>query len=467
MKYLVAVFSALIWGSGQYINKQKLKGLIFFVVQLVFVSIELCTSSIWRRAAEEIIQIGSFGSLGFLERMSLVFGALGNSLGDIHNYGFFIKGLWGLVTLGSIPRSAGAEIYDHSIMLMLGGIIAALALLLFAVVWAWNIVDAYRTRRRIDGGEEISSGQYFRSLWNSSFEYIMITPGILLVIFISIVPIVFAVLVAFTNYNANFIPPRRLVEWTGFETFARIVQIKIWGSTFVRIFAWTVVWAFLATFSAYAFGLLQALLLRAKVVKLRKVWRAIFILPWAVPGLVSMLVFRAMLHSEGAFNQMLLGAGIISEAIPFLSHPGWARLCLVLVNVWLGFPYFMALISGVMTTVPQEMYEAAQIDGANAFQQFRSITLPTILASTAPQLLMSVTFNFNNFNMIYFLTGGGPANPDFQMAGSTDILISWIFKLTLDQRMYNYASALSIFIFVIVASVSAWNLLRTRAFKEN
>jgi arabinogalactan oligomer/maltooligosaccharide transport system permease protein len=295
----------------------------------------------------------------------------------------------------------------------------------------------------------------------------MVTPGMLLVIFISIVPIVFAVLVAFTNYNANFIPPRRLVEWTGFETFARIVQIKIWGSTFVRIFAWTVVWAFLATFSSYSFGLLQALILRAKVVKLRKVWRAIFILPWAVPGLVSMLVFRAMLHSEGAFNQLLLGAGFIKEAVPFLSNPGWARLCLVLVNVWLGFPYFMALISGVMTTVPQEMYEAAEIDGANTIQQFRSITLPTILASTAPQLLMSVTFNFNNFNMIYFLTGGGPANPDFQMAGSTDILISWIFKLTLDQRMYNYASALSIFIFVIVASVSAWNLLHTRAFREN
>ncbi|MCL2601047.1 MAG: sugar ABC transporter permease, partial [Treponema sp.] len=153
--------------------------------------------------------------------------------------------------------------------------------------------------------------------------------------------------------------------------------------------------------------------------------------------------------------------------IPFLTDPFWARVSLVLVNVWLGFPYFMALISSIMTTIPQEQYEAAQIDGAGAFRQFRSITLPFILTATAPQILMSVTFNFNNFNMIYFLTGGGPANPDLQMAGSTDIVISWIFKLTLDQRMYNYAAALSIFIFIILASVSAWNLLRTRAFKEN
>ena len=461
MKYLAAVYSAIVWGSGQFFNKQKLKGLILFALQVLFISIEFLTASAWRHAARLTAEVSERFDLG------LFLGNLSHQLGDIHNYGFFIKGVWGLVTLGTIPRTRGAEVYDHSVMLMLGGIIAVFVLLLLGVIWVWNIRDAYKTRQKIEGGTEISSVQYFRDLWKNSFEYIMITPGLLLVLFISLVPIVFSILVAFTNYNANFIPPRRLVEWTGFETFGRIIGIKIWGSTFVQIFIWTVCWAFLATFTAYAFGMFQALVLRAKAVKFRPFWRGIFILPWAVPGLVSMLIFRVMLNQEGAINQMLLSAGIITEAIPFLSNTFWARLCLVLVNVWLGFPYFMALISGVMTTIPQEQYEAAQIDGANAFQQFRSITFPFILSATAPQLLMSVTFNFNNFNMIYFLTGGGPPNPNFQMAGSTDILISWIFKLTLDQRMYNYASALSIFIFVIIASVSAWNLLRTRAFKEN
>jgi arabinogalactan oligomer/maltooligosaccharide transport system permease protein len=245
-----------------------------------------------------------------------------------------------------------------------------------------------------------------------------------------------------------------------------IVKIQIWGSTFVKIFIWTVIWAFLATFTAYAFGMLQALLVRSKPVKFPKFWRGIYILPWAVPGIVSIMVFRTMFNQEGAINQLLLNAGLITTAIPFLSDPLWAKFTLVAVNIWLGFPYFMALITGVLATVPQELYEAAQLDGANSFQQFRIVSFPMIIASTSPQLLMSLTFNFNNFNMIYFLTGGGPPNPNFQMAGSTDILISWIFKLTLDQRMYNYASALSIFIFIIVASVSAWNLLRTRAFKE-
>jgi len=461
MRYLAAVYSGVVWGSGQFLNKQKLKGLIFFIFQIAFISIELLTSASWKNAARLTAQaLGRFDLGVFLKFWN-------GQLSDIHNYGFFIKGIWGLVTLGTVPRVKAAAVYDHSIMLMLGGIITVLVLLIFAAIWIWNIRDAYKTRREIESGKSVSSLEYFNELWKNSFEYIMITPGLLLVLFISLVPIVFSILVAFTNFNANFIPPRRLVEWRGLETFGRIIGVKIWSKTFVQIFIWTVAWAFLATFSSYAFGMFQALVLRARAVKFRSFWRAIFILPWAVPGLVSMLIFKVMLNQEGAINQMLLASGLIKTAIPFLSNVFWARLSLILVNIWLGFPYFMALISGVMVTIPQEQYEAAQIDGANAFQQFRSITLPFILSSTAPQLLMSVTFNFNNFNMIYFLTGGGPANPNFQMAGSTDILISWIFKLTLDQRMYNYASAFSIFIFVIIASVSAWNLLKTRAFKES
>jgi arabinogalactan oligomer/maltooligosaccharide transport system permease protein len=461
MKYIPALSSALVWGSGQYINRQKLKGLIIFAVQVLFISIEILTASAWSNAAAKTARILGKPDWGFfLQQIS-------EQLRDIHNYGFFIKGVWGLVTLGTIPRTSAASVYDHSIMLMLGGIIAVLAILIFLAIWIWNIRDAYKTGKKIEEGTSISSVQYFRELWKNSFEYIMISPGLLLILFISLVPIIFSILVAFTNFNANNIPPRKLVEWVGFETFGRIIGIKIWGATFIRIFIWTVIWAFLATFTAYGFGMFQALVLRAKAVRFRSFWRGIFILPWAVPGLVSMLIFKVMLHQEGVINQMLLAAGLIQNAIPFLSNPHWARLCLVLVNIWLGFPYFMALISGVMTTIPQEQYEAAQIDGANSFKQFSAITLPFIMASTAPQLLMSITFNFNNFNMIYFLTGGGPANPNYQMAGSTDILISWIFKLTLDQRMYNYASALSIFIFVIVATVSAWNLLRTRAFREN
>jgi arabinogalactan oligomer/maltooligosaccharide transport system permease protein len=191
MKYIPAFCSALVWGSGQVINKQRIKGLLFLLFQILFVGIEFGT----RRGG------GAEPDAAF------------------RNAGFFIRGLWGLITLGTIPRtSSSVRVYDHSIMLMLGGIISTLVLVIFLFIWIWNIIDAYHTRKRIQVGEHISSIQYFKSLWNNSFEYIMITPGLLLVIFISIIPILFAIFVAFTNYNQNFIPPRNLVQWRGYDT---------------------------------------------------------------------------------------------------------------------------------------------------------------------------------------------------------------------------------------------------------
>lgn len=441
MKFVTAICSAVIWGSGQIINKQRLKGLMFFIVQAILVWVEMST--------------GTFAVI--TGKVDMTF----------RNCGFFIKGIWGLVTLGEIPReNSSVLVYDHSVMLLISGLIAGMILLIFMLIYIWNITDAYKSRKKIEHGDAVSSIGYFKKLWHNSFEYIIITPGIVLVMFISILPILFSILVVFTNYNANFIPPRKIIEWTGFQTFKDIVTIKIWGSTFIKILIWTTVWAFMATFSSYIFGLLQAVLVNNKNAKFKRLWRAIYILPWAVPGFVSILVFRAMFNNNGAINGMLMDLGIISQRIPFLSNVNWARLCLLIVNVWLGFPYFMMLISGVLTTVSEESYEAAQIDGASDFQLFKYISLPNILSATAPQIVMSVTHNFNNFGMIYYLTGGGPANPKYQMAGSTDILITWIFNLTLNQRMYNYASAMSIFIFIVVASVSGFNLLRTRAFKE-
>ena len=196
-------------------------------------------------------------------------------------------------------------------------------------------------------------------------------------------------------------------------------------------------------------------------------WRGILILPWAVPKMVSQLIFKTMFNREGAFNQLLLNTGIISEEIPFLSNTTWARTVLILVNMWLSFPYYMAIISGVMTSISPELYEAVELDGGNSWHKFLHISMPTILTATSPLIVMGITGNFNSFGTIYFITGGGPLNPNYQMAGSTDLLITWIFKLTLNQRMYNYASAISILIFIVIASVTAINLMRSRAFKED
>jgi len=180
-----------------------------------------------------------------------------------------------------------------------------------------------------------------------------------------------------------------------------------------------------------------------------------------------MMLFRNFFVTNGVINQLLMGTGILSSPISFFGSVAWSRAVLFIVNTWLGFAAPMVLITGVMTTLNQEIYEAASIDGANAFQQFKSLTLPTIFAAISPLLIMHISGAFNNFAIIYFITDGGPMNPNYMMAGSTDILLSWVFRLTFDHRMFNFASVFSTFIFLIIAAVSVPNLLRTRAFKED
>jgi len=442
MRWRVTLMSALVWGSGQVANKQKIKGLIFFLAQVALVCIEL-----------------------FSGTLAVLTGAADR---HFRNCGLFIKGVWGLATLGEIPRtSSRVPVYDHSLMLMINGLIALAVLLLFAIIWVINMRDAYGTRKRMEKGESLSSVASLRSGMDRFFEYIAITPGLLLMLFVSVLPILFTMLVSLTNYNTNTIPPRSLVEWVGFQNFVDIVRLPVWGRTFVGVFAWTVVWALLAAFTSYLGGMLQAVLISSKHVRAKKFWRGIFMLPWAIPAFVSVLVFSNVFHKFGPINQMLTSVGLIANPIPFLSSAAWARTTLVLVNLWLGFPYFMALMSGVMSTINTEMYEAAEIDGANAAQIFRRITFPFIISATAPQLIFSITYNFNNFGTVFFLTKGGPLDPNYILAGSTDLLITWIYKLTWDQRMYNFASVMSILIFVLLATVAGWNLLRTRVFKED
>ncbi|HHW69993.1 MAG TPA: sugar ABC transporter permease, partial [Clostridiales bacterium] len=165
-------------------------------------------------------------------------------------------------------------------------------------------------------------------------------------------------------------------------------------------------------------------------------------------------------------NQFLRQYGFIQQNIPWLSDPTLAKITIIMVNLWLGFPYFMALTSSVMTGIDPTLYEAAEIDGATGKQSFWHITLPLVLYSTAPLLIMSFAHNFNNFNVIYFLTEGNPINPSYKFAGHTDIFITWIYKLTMNNKQFNMASVMSILIFLIVGSISAWNFLNTQSFKE-
>lgn len=191
------------------------------------------------------------------------------------------------------------------------------------------------------------------------------------------------------------------------------------------------------------------------------------ILPWAFPQMISLLVFKNLLNGQfGPLGQLLLDLHLTDHRIGFLTDPLNAKITIILVNLWLGFPMFMIMIQGILSNIDKEIYEAAEIDGAGSFQVFRRITIPLVLKATSPLLIMNFATNFNNFGGIYFLTEGGPANPNYQMAGDTDILISWIYKLTLNNQMYDMAAVMCIILFIIIAATSIWNFKRTKAFKD-
>ncbi|WP_308160481.1 MULTISPECIES: sugar ABC transporter permease [unclassified Bacillus (in: firmicutes)] len=424
---MAAILSGLFMGLGQLYNRQIVKGLSFLALELYL----------------------------------LIFWTVP-----------FQWAMWGITTLGETPQHrVGFKIVqgDHSIFLLINGIIFLISSLLFLWFYYLNIRDAYKVAVRNEKGIKPNNAkEMFKNIWENGFPYILLTPSVLFTAFLTILPLLFGILIAFTNYSApNHLPPKHLVDWVGFDTFIQLFQMKTWSATFYGVFSWTVVWAIISTATTFFLGLFFAVLLNQQGIKLKKFWRSIFILPWAIPQFVSILIMRNIFNGEfGPLNRYLMDLGVIQHAIPWLSDPLWAKMTLIVVNMWFGFPFWMVLMSGVLTSIDKEIYEAADVDGASPIQKFWKITMPLMMFATAPLAIMSFAGNFNNFNIIYLMTEGGPVNVDYSYAGSTDILISWIYKLTLDNNQFAMASVVSILIFVVIATFSIWNFRRTKAFKE-
>lgn len=424
---IAMLLSILFMGLGQIYNRQIIKGITFLVIELYL----------------------------------LIFWTVP-----------FQWAMWGFTTLGeTAQRREGFNIIqgDHSIFLMIEGILFLISFMLFLWFYYLNIRDAYKVAKKsLMGIKPNNAKQMLKNIWENGFPYLLLTPSVLFTSFLTILPLIFGVLIAFTNYSApNHLPPKALVDWVGFETFIKLFQMKTWSTTFYGVFTWTIIWAILATVTTFFLGLIFAVLINRQGIRLKKFWRSIFILPWAVPAFVSILIMRNIFNGQfGPLNRYLMDLGIIENAIPWLSDPLLAKVTLVVVNMWFGFPFWMVLMSGVMTNIDKELYEAAEVDGASPSQKFWKITMPLIMFATAPLAIMSFANNFNNFNLIYLMTTGGPVNMNYTYAGSTDILISWIYKLTLDNNQFAVASVVSILIFIVIATFSVINFRKTRAFKE-
>jgi len=207
-------------------------------------------------------------------------------------------------------------------------------------------------------------------------------------------------------------------------------------------------------------------MINKKGIRFKKMWRTIFVITIAVPQFVSLMLMSKLLTDTGIVNVLLQKMGWISEPLPFLTDPTWARAVVIIINMWVGIPYTMLMASGILMNIPQDLYESASIDGAGPVRSFTAITMPYMLFVTAPYLITTFVGNINNFNVIYLLTAGNPLTLDYYQAGQTDLLITWLYKLTVNQQDYSLASTIGIFIFIIVATVSLIVYNRTGSVKK-
>ncbi|MCI2046648.1 MAG: sugar ABC transporter permease [Faecalibacterium sp.] len=386
--------------------------------------------------------------------------------------------LAGLLTLGTqqqgmvFDKAQGIYVRvdgDNSMMMLLSGVVALAVVICFWVVWRAQLASAADTAKRKREGRHVNTVvEDLKSLLDENIHKLLLFIPMVGLIGFTVLPLCYMILMAFTNYDVNHQPPGNLFTWIGLDNFrVLLASSSTLSHTFWPVLGWTLIWAFFATFTNYFLGMFLAMLINMKTIRWKKVWRTIFVLTIAVPSFVSLMVIRTMLNKFGVINVELQNLGFIAEAIPFLTTPLGARISVIVANMWIGIPFTMLITTGILTNIPGDLYESARIDGAGPIKMFQNITLPYILQITTPYLISNFIANFNNFNPIYFMTEGGPETLEyFKGAGKTDLLVTWLYKLTTDSMDYCYAAAIGILIFLISAGLSLLVYRRTKAYNS-
>ena len=351
---------------------------------------------------------------------------------------------------------------DNSFLILLYGVVTIVVVIVYAWLWTTNVLTSAKNDEILKSGGQVSSFRQDLGIFlNKKFHIPLLFPPFLGLIVFTVMPLIFMVLIAFTNYDYQHMPPGKLFDWVGFENFRALFSLSGGSSSFaivfLRVLLWTFVWAFFATFSNYFLGMLIALMINRRGIKLKKLWRTLFVIAIAVPQFVTLLLMQKILDTDGILNK-LLGTNILwlTDQRNFSILP---RIMIILVNVWIGVPYTLLMCSGILMNIPSDYFEAARIDGASPIKIFFKITLPYTLHVTMPYLITQFVGNINNFNVIWLLTKGGPVDNIYYGGGtqaqSTDLLVTWLYRLTTDVNpKYNVASVIGIVIFVICSFMS-------------
>lgn len=248
----------------------------------------------------------------------------------------------------------------------------------------------------------------------------------------------------------------------GFSNYTRILTDSSIRGPFLKILVWTFCFALISVVSTFAVGLFLAIVLNHPRLRGKAVYRSGLLFPWAMPAFISIMVWASMFNPQfGLVNTLF------HLHVNWTGNEWWAKAMLLITNLWLGFPYMFLISLGVLQSVPADLIEAAHVDGANGYRAFRNVTFPLLLLTVEPLLISSFAFNFNNFNMIQLMTGGAPYSYGSAIAGSTDLVISYTYRLAFGGQgaQYGFAGALSIVLFIIVAAISIAGLRRTQAFR--
>lgn len=419
--------SYFIMGFGSIARGQILRGILFFLMEAVFIVYMIMWGGYY---------LSKLGSLGMYYEASTT-----NPDGSV-TYGV------------------------NSFNVLLYGVLTIFFIIALIYTWNLNIKQNRINEQIIKEKKHVASTKDdLRAIVDKDFHKTLLAlPTIGMTIF-TVLPIFFMILVAFTSYDKNHMPPMNLFGWVGWDNFSQLFSWSAGGNTFSMTFGqillWTLVWAFFATFTNYFLGMLVAMLINKKGIHLKKVWRTILVLSIAIPQFISLLYVREMFQPDGIINNFITKLG--GHTIDFWGDPWLARITVIVINIWVGIPYLMLVTTGILMNIPQDLYESANIDGATPWQQYSKITLPYMLFVTGPYLLTSFTSNMNNFNVIYLLTGGGPS--DIKLAssanGSTDLLITWLFNLAVSNSDYKLAAVIGIMVFIVVAVISliVYNLI--------
>ena len=439
--------SYLVMGFGSIARGQVLRGILFLLMEVVFIGYM-------------ILYGGSYLYL---------LGSLGRA--DHAPYNVAVKGRGGRTSYQLITANDDPNV-DNSFKILLYGVLTLFFIVAFIYTWRVNVKQNKLAEQILKKGKKLKSDKDdLRSLVDDQFHKTLLALPMLGIVLFTVMPIVFMILVAFTNYSSVNDGIQSLFGWVGFKNFGTMLSWEGGGNsyaaTFGEVLLWTLIWAFFATFTNYFLGIAVALMINKKGIQFKKVWRTVLIMTIAIPQFISLLYVSSMFAEDGLINGILQSMHVTHPgiAVKFWNNaldPWLARAMVIIINIWIGIPYLMLIATGILMNIPADLYESAKIDGASGWKQFSKITLPYMLFITGPYLLTSFTGNMNNFNVIYLLTGGAPNNIDASIPtppGKTDLLITWLFKITqsgaaADGRQYYLASVIGILVFLVVSVIS-------------